>query len=180
MEWMLMPLKRYAEFSGRSRRMEYWMFTLGVFLLYLAMFTVVMMIGFSAIGAASSGPDGAARGLFGMFASLGIFALAFGVIWLGLLIPTLAVMVRRLHDTNKSGWFLFIYIGPYLISMVLNVMAVTSNSMALSGIAGVIGLLGFVGAIVLLVFFCLPGTAGPNNYGPDPINPAADLSETFR
>jgi len=181
MEWMFMPLKRYAEFSGRSRRQEFWMFTLGVFILYLLLWVIAMVaVGFSMGGMAASTSGGAALGgMMGMFASLGILAIVFLVVWLALLIPTIAVAIRRLHDTNRSGWWLWIYIGPYLLSFVLNIMAVSSSSNGLAMIAGLVGLIGLVGAIVLLVFYCLPGTPGPNQYGPDPLGGAGNLNETF-
>ncbi|MBS0477787.1 MAG: DUF805 domain-containing protein [Proteobacteria bacterium] len=181
MDWMLLPLKRYAEFSGRSRRMEFWMFTLGVFLLYLVFMVIAMAVGIGAAGmAASAGGSASVGGLAGMFASMGILAIVLGIVWLGLLIPTIAVAIRRLHDTNRSGFWLWIYIGPYLVSLLLNIMAVSSNSSGMAGLAGVIGLLGLIGAIVLLVFYCLPGTPGPNKYGPDPMGgSAANLGDTF-
>lgn len=180
MEWMLMPLKRYAEFSGRSRRMEYWMYTLLLVIIWVVAFIAIMALGFGAAGLASGGGANAAGGMMGMFASMGILAVVFGLIWLALLIPTIAVAVRRLHDTDRSGWWLFIYIGPYLLSIVLNVMAVSSSSTSMASIAGLVGIVGFLGAIVLLVFYCLPGTPGPNKYGPDPMGGTANLAETFQ
>lgn len=180
MEWMLLPLKRYAEFSGRSRRMEFWMFTLGVVLLYIAFMVVAMVIGVGAVSMAASGGGGAAvGGMAGMFASMGILALLLGVIWLGLLIPTVAVSIRRLHDTDRSGFWLWLYIGPYIVSAVLNVMAISSNNSGLATVAGIISLVGMIGGIVLLVFYCLPGTPGANKYGPDPMGGAANLGDTF-
>jgi uncharacterized membrane protein YhaH (DUF805 family) len=129
METFLNVLKnKYADFDGRARRNEYWMFVL---------FNVIITI----IGYAIS--------LFGIFlesAALGILGTAFLFITgLGLLIPSLAVRVRRLHDTNRSGWLLLI------------------------------GLIPFIGFIILLVFLVSEGTQGPNNYGPDPKNPINEL-----
>ena len=180
MEWMLLPLKRYAEFSGRSRRMEFWMFTLGVFLLYLVFMVVAMVIGLGAMGMATSGSGGlAAGGMMGFLGSMGILAIVFVVIWLGLIVPTLAVQVRRLHDTDRSGWWVMIYWGPVLLSWVLSVGAAANGSTGVSAIGGIVSLLGLIGAIVLLVFWCLPGTTGPNRYGPDPLGGASNLGETF-
>lgn len=88
MEWMLMPLKRYAEFSGRSRRMEYWMFFLFTLIASLVLGFVDGMIGM-----------GAADG--GMSPLRLIFSL-------GTLIPSIAVGVRRMHDTDHSGWWLLV------------------------------------------------------------------------
>lgn len=117
MEWMLMPLKRYADFSGRSRRMEYWMFTLFIFLVYI----VLAVLG--AIGGETVG------GIMGIL--LMIFAL-------GIIVPAIAVQVRRFHDQDKSGWFVLL------------------------------GLIPGIGGLIVLVFMCLEGTNGPNQYGPDP------------
>lgn len=124
MDWMLMPLKRYADFSGRSRRKEYWMFALGVAIVY-AILTVLLLGGLDFNGGGFSAVSGAS------FAILMIFALA-------IFVPALAVMVRRFHDQDKSGWFVLLNFIPY------------------------------VGGIVVLVMMCLEGTKGPNRYGPDP------------
>lgn len=177
MEWMLLPLKRYADFSGRSRRMEFWMFQLGLVLLGLAALVLMMIIGFGAMGMAGS--NNAAAGLGGMFASMGILAIVFVIAGLALFIPSLAVQVRRLHDTNRSGWWLMIYFGPYLLSMIVQVAGATQNSMAMVGLGGVLSLLAFVGWVVLIVFYCLPGTNGPNQYGADPLGGGASLADTF-
>ena len=179
MEWMLLPLKRYAEFSGRSRRMEFWMYTLGVFLLYIVFMIIAMVVGLGAAGIAASGSaNAAAGGMAGMFASLGILAIVLVVLWLGLLIPTLAVQIRRLHDTDRSGWWVMMYWGPAILSWLLSISAAASGN-GTSGIGGVFSLIALIGGIVLLVFWCLPGTAGPNKYGPDPLGGAANLSDTF-
>lgn len=129
MEWMLLPYKRYAEFSGRSRRMEYWMFRLFEFAAIIALFVVVS--GLAAV-AGSAGGD-TAGGVFGSIGGLLIVAFV-----LGSFIPGLAVTVRRLHDTGRSGWMLLI------------------------------GLIPLIGPIVLLVFLFSDGTRGPNEYGSDP------------
>ncbi|MDB5679233.1 DUF805 domain-containing protein [Sphingomonas bacterium] len=176
MEWMFMPLKRYAEFSGRSRRMEFWMYQLGVWLLWMALWVVMMVIGF---GTASAARDPAA-GMVGMFASLGIFMVVFAIVALGLFIPSLAVAVRRLHDTDRSGWWLLAPIAPYILTILIAVMAASSQSSALAGIAMIVNLGTLVAGIVLLVFYCLPGTPGPNKYGPDPLGGTANLQETFQ
>ncbi len=179
MEWMLMPLKRYAEFSGRSRRQELWMFMLLLVLIWFVAFIAIMALGFSAAGLASGGGSGAVGGMMGMFASMGILAVIFGVIWLALFIPTLAVQVRRLHDTNRSGWWLFIYWGPVLLSWALTIGGAANQSGGLSAVGSILSLVGLIGMIVLIVFYCLPGTSGPNQYGPDPLGSGANLNETF-
>lgn len=124
MSLMFEPLRKYAQFSGRARRSEYWLFTL---LIIIAEIVYIAVLG-AAGGFSPSGPSGAAM------AVMGIFSLAF----LGLIIPSLAVSFRRLHDTDRSAWWLLISLIPG------------------------------VGGLVLLVFCLLPGTNGPNKFGPDP------------
>lgn len=142
MEWMILPFKRYAEFSGRSRRMEYWMFAL----LNVIVVTVLMFIVLGAGGAASvleaeaSGDPSA--GLAALFGGMGLLIL----VWiLAILVPSIAVTVRRLHDRDMSGWW---YLGAI--------------------IAGMIPYIGFLVSIAFLVLMALPGTPGPNRFGPDP------------
>lgn len=170
MEWMLMPLKRYAEFSGRSRRMEYWMFVLFQVLLFVVFGIIAgVLVGGAASMGAGSTSGGVSGGVVGMVASLGVLGLVFAIVWLGLLIPAIAVAVRRLHDTSRSGFWLFLYIAPYILGYIVLTVGAASQSSGLVMVGGLISLLGFIGAIVLLVFFCLPGTVGPNKYGPDPL-----------
>lgn len=118
MNWFLEAVKKYAVFAGRARRKEFWFFVL----FYLIIFFVLAFI------------DGM-TGSLSVETGLGLFS---GIFMLAMLIPSISVSVRRLHDTNRSGWW-------YLI-----------------------GLIPLVGGIVLLVFFVTDGTSGQNDYGPDP------------
>lgn len=119
LDWMTMALKRYSDFSGRSRRMEYWMF-------------VVLNVVINVVASVVDGVLGMSGMVGGVYGPLTLLAM------LALLIPGIAVGVRRLHDQDKSGWFLLLVLIPIL------------------------------GALVLLVFMFLEGTAGDNKYGPDP------------
>ena len=132
MEWMLMPYRRYADFSGRSCRREYWMFTL---LSVMVAFGTLILI---AIGGGLSETGEAAPGILFWIggAVLGIWVLAS-------IIPSIAVQVRRFHDQDKSGWLVLLNLIPS------------------------------IGGIIVLVFMCLEGTRGPNQYGPDPKGPDA-------
>lgn len=132
MEWMLMPLRRYADFEGRSRRMEYWMFYL--FTLIIGMVAALVILAIAML-------------LYTMNLSESAMGMVLIPIWLilflasmALIVPTIAVTVRRLHDQDKSGWMILL------------------------------GFIPFVGGIILLVFMCLEGTRGPNRYGPDPVD----------
>lgn len=111
MKYYLGVWKNYAGFGGRARRAEYWQFALVNVIALIALFVIDLAIG-------STVP----YLLYGLAA----------------LVPSLAVGVRRLHDTDRSGWWLLIALVP------------------------------LVGAIVLLVFLCTAGTRDTNKYGPDP------------
>ena len=100
MEWMILPLKRYADFSGRSRRTEYWMFQLGQMVLFIGYFMLIAVFG--AIAGNSGGE-----------ALVGVMIIPFFLLILALFIPNLAVAVRRLHDQDKSGWWLLIQFVPF-------------------------------------------------------------------
>lgn len=116
MSWFLAALKKYAVFEGRARRAEYWYFVLFVALIGIAAMIVDRIFG-TPLG--DNGP-------VSIVCSLGLF------------LPGLAVAVRRLHDTNRSGWWLLLVLIPV------------------------------VGAIVLIVFYATAGDRGDNRFGPDP------------
>jgi len=104
MEWMILPYRRYAEFTGRSRRKENWMFVLFQLLVGLAIGAVFgrptytfgdgMMAGAMMV----QGPGGVIQNLFALVS----------------FIPSLAVAVRRLHDQDRSGWLLLLVFLPIL------------------------------------------------------------------
>ena len=108
MNWYLAVLKNYAGFSGRARRKEYWMFTL-----FNIIFAIVAMILDNVLGIAMAeigyGP------LYGLYA-------------LAMLIPGLAVSVRRLHDVGKSGWMLLIALIPLIGAIWLLVLMLTDSN----------------------------------------------------
>jgi uncharacterized membrane protein YhaH (DUF805 family) len=117
MEWYLAVLRKYAVFTGRARRREYWMFTLVNVLISIALGIVDAIIGTD----------------FG--AGYGILGTIYG---LAVVIPSIAVGVRRLHDTGRTGWWILI------------------------------GLVPCAGFIVLIVFYAMDGQRWDNQYGPDP------------
>jgi uncharacterized membrane protein YhaH (DUF805 family) len=135
MSIMFEPLRKYASFSGRARRREYWLFSLFVTLVSVVLFQLSAPVGNWADPA--MGPDDLSFGNE-------IVALALGLFLLLMLLPSLAVTIRRLHDSNRSGWWWFI------------------------------GLLPVVGGIVLLIFYLMDGTEGPNRFGADPKGRAGD------
>lgn len=121
MNWYLKVLKQYADFNGRARRKEYWMFVL-----FNILISMGLMI-FVGIGAASESTT-----------MVVIFYSLYALYSLAVLLPTIAVTVRRLHDINKSGAYFFIVFIP------------------------------LIGGIWLLVLMATEGTQGENQYGPDP------------
>ena len=121
MEWYLKVMRdNYANFNGRARRKEYWMFTL-FFLLFALLAGFVIGI-LSAVGETAA-----------------MIAIILAVVWyFAHLVPSLAVTVRRLHDTGKSGWFYLLAIIPY------------------------------IGGLIIFIFTVIEGDKGDNKYGPDP------------
>ncbi len=104
MNWYLQVLKRYAEFSGRSRRKEFWFF---------ALFNIIIAVGLGVVDT--------------------ILAMSIGVMFLNplyflaVLVPTLAVSVRRLHDTGRSGWWILLGFVPVLGLVILVFMFMDSQ-----------------------------------------------------
>jgi uncharacterized membrane protein YhaH (DUF805 family) len=119
MRWVLNALtKDYATFAGRARRKEYWLF-----MLFYALGVVVLMI--------------VDRSIDTLHREVGIGLLS-GLFILATLIPSFAVTVRRLHDTNRRGWWILLIVIPV------------------------------VGALVLLVFAAQDSQPGANRFGPNP------------
>ena len=176
--WALRPLQNYAKFSGRASRAEFWWFFLFTMIIY---FAALFIAGGASRGMAAMNPGAdIARGTFsGSLVVVGLF-------WLFLFIPMLAVQIRRLHDTNRSGWWLGAFWLLYVVYMVgafatiaslKNTTPGTPPNLGGAAMFGIFGLLFFVDSIVLFVFFCLRGTTGPNRFGDDPYG--ADVGEVF-
>ena len=184
MEYMILPLRRYADFQGRSRRMEYWMFFLFNILVGIGFGVVTAMLGGGMAAMGNPTASAAAGG------AIGIVALINVIFSLAMLIPSIAVAVRRLHDLGRTGWWLLAPVGFYLIGFVVmlgsGLSALTAGTSGSLGMGvglvagGVLLMVGAVLALVLLVFFFMEGTRGPNRFGPDPKDPAGDLGDVFR
>ncbi|RYY26635.1 MAG: DUF805 domain-containing protein [Sphingomonadales bacterium] len=133
MAWMIVPLQRYFDFKGRSRRQEFWMFFLfQVILMFCASF-IDVALGYGQVDSYAQATEGYSVG-FSMNSSGPVMLILF----LALIIPALAVAVRRLHDTDRSGWWLLLAFIPLF------------------------------GWIAIFIFYCLEGTVGPNRFGEDP------------
>jgi uncharacterized membrane protein YhaH (DUF805 family) len=116
MEYMLMPLKRYFDFSGRSRRKELWMF-----LLLLIAGSIVASILDTALGLGGSTTSSSEFSDSGVSASFSSQGGILSIIWfLATIIPWIAVLVRRAHDGDKSGWFILVPIYNIILCMFLD------------------------------------------------------------
>jgi len=145
MEWMLMPLRRYAQFSGRSRRKEYWMFFLFVFIVWIVSILVDVALSLAGVGRSWSGTLSS------------IFRLV-------ILVPSIAVAVRRLHDTDRSGRWLWLVVLAGVPGA-----AIADRSFVLGMAIEAVGMI--AASIPLLFFLCQDGTHGDNRFGPDPKEP---------
>jgi uncharacterized membrane protein YhaH (DUF805 family) len=113
--WKKVVLEKYAVFGGRARRAEYWWYILAQIIIFAAL---AVLMGVSSV-----------------------FGVLYVVYAIATFIPSLAVAIRRLHDTSRSGWWLLISFVP------------------------------FVGGIILIVLLALDSTPGPNEYGPSEKEP---------
>jgi uncharacterized membrane protein YhaH (DUF805 family) len=140
MFWVLEPFRKYADFNGRARRTEFFSFAL--------LFLVVQF---------AAGRIDARSGVIATVAfRMGIVEL---IVSLLLLLPLVAVGVRRLHDSGRSGWWLLLFYIPYLGWLV----SAQNNSGELVSLGALA-----VGTIATLVLFALPGMPMENRFGADP------------
>ena len=109
MKYFIHVLKNFANFKGRARRKEYWMFGLFYYLIFLLMFFLDNMLGITL--------DGIGYGLL----SIGYLLLMF--------VPSLSVLVRRLHDVGKSGWWMLILFVPIIGGIWLFILLVTDSKL---------------------------------------------------
>jgi uncharacterized membrane protein YhaH (DUF805 family) len=110
MDWMLMPYRRYADFSGRSQRKEYWMFYLFVVIVYVIL-SLIMSMGAPTVDPVTGEVSGG-----GVMATIGLVLI--GLFWLGTIIPALAVSIRRMHDQDRSGWWILVPIANIIFLFI--------------------------------------------------------------
>jgi uncharacterized membrane protein YhaH (DUF805 family) len=127
MQWFVMGMKNFLQFGGRSRRSEYWYFALFYILILFVLAFIDVSFGWVRNGS-GIGP------LSGLFALI-------------VFLPNLALSIRRLHDTGRSGWWILIGFVP------------------------------IVGVIALIVLYATEGEAGTNAYGPNPKEPVHNKFE---
>jgi uncharacterized membrane protein YhaH (DUF805 family) len=180
MEWMILPLKRYAQFSGRSSRREFWMWVLFYIICFIVLSVVDSVLhlgGATSYGGGSYSTPGAVGYGYGAGLRGGILTWLFAA---AVFIPNIAVAVRRLHDTDRSGWWLVAWLVPYAFGLGIIGYGMGGGNSSAALVGGLLTFVGAIGAIVLLVWYCLRGTIGPNRFGPDPYADMGDLHETFR
>ncbi len=162
-------LRNLLNFEGRASRSEFWWFFPIVFLVAIALPGLVPGFGVWSL-------SGFFIGAFGLIQLFFTFAFLLPVIYL-VLMP--AVTVRRLHDTGRSArWLLFcfgILLGWGIIAGLTTLVGYTGDEWAALGLGlisgGIWTLVGMIGIVVMTYFLTLPGTTGPNYYGPDPVRP---------
>ncbi|MDR1898173.1 MAG: DUF805 domain-containing protein [Prevotellaceae bacterium] len=126
MKWYLKVWKQYADFSGRARRKEYWMFALFNMLFVAAIFILAVFIFTIIVPENETIQQG--RAIYFMDESIYTVIVAIvGIYNLAVLIPGLAVTVRRLHDVGKSGWWIFISAIPLIGGIWLLVLLLTDS-----------------------------------------------------
>jgi uncharacterized membrane protein YhaH (DUF805 family) len=138
-------LRKYVDFNGRARRAEYWWFVL-----------FAILVGFAAgiLDRLIAGDAAMHQGPISVISSL------------ALLLPSLGVSVRRLHDIDRTGWWIVIF---YVVLVVLAFVAIAAAFTGGAGIALALLLAIGVLGVWLVVWFATRGTNGPNRFGPDPL-----------
>lgn len=153
-DWILRPLRRYADFKGRAPRPEFWWF--------------ILFMACAQAGAQAADYVLAVPKLAGTY---GIFRLLVGLV---LLLPTLSVAVRRLHDRGRTGLWVA---GVWFVTMVTNGIVVGSRMVGSASTMYTFAVIQSAVMVASLLYCALPGTQGDNQYGPDPYRP--DLENVF-
>ncbi len=158
-QWGLEPFRKFATFSGRAPRAEYWYF----YLLYVL------------VGIPANFIDRATGAGYASGALLLVFAL-----------PFVAVAVRRIHDGGRSGWWLMLPIAGGAIAGVGFGVAMGRQGDVYPGLTGLPlmvvwfgGLVAFGMGLILLIWLIGKGTDGPNRFGPDPLDRGDDIAGVF-
>ncbi len=134
--------EHYLDFQGRCARREFWYYVLAYFVIYIGLAIIQAVIGTRVL-----------TGLFG----------------LALLLPGLGISVRRLHDTDRSGWWILIGVVPVFLMIVLGAAALAGGEVGSAILSAVLlPILTLAAAALLIYWYAQPGTAGDNSYGPPP------------
>ncbi len=165
MKWFIKCLKQYADFNGRARRKEYWWFILIYFIIALICIFGWMMPFFKM--GYEAGISGGAINIDEQEAALAMmknpFLYIYIVFYMAMLIPSVAVTVRRLHDIGKSGYWAFFVFSGSILYFISKMLQVTNLAFSL-----VLALVCMAIAIISLVWMFTNSQYGPNKYGPNP------------
>ena len=128
--------KKYANFSGRASRSEFWFFTLFILIVYTISILIIFKISLQ-------------------------FLWVFGVFAIGMIVPALSVTVRRLHDINKSGWFILL---PLPAELVAKIFERSSESFG-PGLSIIFSIIAIVLYVYLFALYCKDGDKKNNRFG---------------
>jgi uncharacterized membrane protein YhaH (DUF805 family) len=139
--------EHYTDFQGRVRRQEFWYYVIA----YVVAYVVLAVV----------------QSVFRSHVLTGLYTL-------GLLLPTLGISVRRLHDTDKTGWWVVLAAVPLVLLGLLTSFAMMTGAYGMMFLtATLLPILSLAAAALLIYWYAQPGTSGPNQYGPDPKGGAA-------
>ena len=176
MKWFIKCFKQYADFKGRARRREFWWFTLINFII-MVVFMIFMMVPVmkemlnnpelleSMAGSSSFDTAAYSDEYTKMVYSIMMKSTAFYIYCiysLAVLLPSLAVSVRRLHDTGRNGWWCLMPIGASLLQSVLQLTGMSA------GVTIIVSLAVIAVSIVFIVWMFLDSQPGENQWGPNP------------
>ena len=157
-QWALRSLKRYFHFQGRAPRPEFWWF----FVFYIVISLAARLVD-----------------RFMKLSGIGPYGWLYVIVGLALVIPFCSATTRRLHDIDRSGWWLLVaFVPQFLNGWRIGAAAHRGVDPSAGSMAVVFGAMSIIGTIILLIALCFPGTKGPNRHGPDPYE-ESDLEEVF-
>lgn len=135
--------EHYIDFQGRCARRDFWYYVVGYIVVYIVVAIIQSII-------------------------LSTHLLT-GLLALGLLLPGLGISVRRLHDIDRSGWWLLISVVPGILAMLFSGIALMSGSVGVGvTLMGVVTIIGLAATVLLIYWYAQPGTSGDNRFGPPP------------
>lgn len=162
MKWFIKCLRQYADFKGRARRKEYWWFAVVNFIITMV-FLIPYFVQMFKLGL--SGVELSEKEVYGYLFSMPYFWI-YVVYYVAMLLPGLAVCVRRLHDIGRSGWWTLFIFSASILNLVGNV--IKDSSFALSILITFVAL---AISVVGLIWMFTDSQPGENKWGPNPKEP---------
>ena len=171
MKWFIKCFKQYADFNSRARRSEYWWFSLINFIIAM----VLMVCWIAPIVKLGIDP-GEVDDMELVRATLGSpFLYLYLLYYLAVLIPSIAVTVRRLHDIGRSGFWYFLFVGGSLLGSIGSMFQETNTGLTILFYCASLAI-----CIIFLVWMFTDSNYGPNKWGPNPKgegNPTEEIAE---